>query len=134
MSFLHPETGELAFSDGLRLCGGMPCEALGLSSGQSGLIRLESRAVPGGRLIPLVRIEGGVIRSVFLSVSSIGGHSIRSAAKQRAFLFSRLSLQDPCPDALAPVLIHCPFGEITFSSEPHTGRVEACLIYAARQP
>lgn len=134
MAFLNRETGELTFADGLVLSAGL---AVGELAGQldgrmQAVVRMQSHAVSGGRLIPICTVEGGSLQSIVLCVSSVGGKTSVSPQKQRAFLFARLGLRDPGADALESVCIYCPFGEILIGSDPHTGRAEARLMYAAR--
>ena len=134
MAFINRETGELTFADGLRLSAGWPVGELAEAISGEGdqLVRLGSHAVAGGRLIPLCMVEGGCVQSISLCVTSIGGRTEISAEKQRAFLFTRLGLSDPRPETYCSVQIHCPFGEIIIAADPHTGRPEARIIYAAR--
>lgn len=134
MAFLNRDTGELTFQDGLRLTAGWPVGELAeaISGDGDQMVRLGSHAVSGGRLIPICMVEGGCVQSISLCVSAIGGRSDVSAEKQRAFLFSRLGLRDPWPETMDSVQIHCPFGETIITTDPHTGRSEARILYAAR--
>jgi len=131
MAFLNRETGELTFSDGLRLGPGLPMDELAerLDGAQQGIVRLQSHPVTGGRLIPICMVEGGAVQSITLCPGPGSGKESRDAQKQRAFLFSRLGLRDPLPDSFETVCVQCPFGEILLTSDPHTGRAEARLIY-----
>jgi len=134
MAFLNRETGELTFADGMRLSAGLPMDELAerLDGAQQGTIRLQSHAVTGGRLIPICTVEGGAVQSISLCVGSIGGKEMRNAQKQRAFLFARMGLSDPCPETMETVRVLCPFGELLLVTDPHTGRSEARLCYTAR--
>ena len=134
MAFLNRETGELTFSDGLQLSAGLAIGEVAqqLQGALEGVVRLPSHSVSGGRLIPICTVEAGSLQSIVLCVSSIGGKSVPSARKQRAFLFARLGLRDPLPDTLQSVCVQCPFGEVILSADPHTGRAVARLMYAAR--
>lgn len=134
MAFLNKETGELTFSDGLRLSAGLAMDELAdrLDGRRDAVVRLESHAVAGGRLIPVCTVLGGALQSVALSISSVASRPMRKAERQRAFLFARLDLRDPCPDTMGSVHIECPFGEIFLSTDPCTGRAEARVLYAAR--
>ena len=131
MAFCNPETGELVFSDGMRLSDGLITGELAryLDGQLSAVVRLPSHPVTGGRLAPVCTVEDGRLQSVTLCVSAIGGKAVSPAPKQRAFLFSRLGLRDPLPDSFETVCVQCPFGEILLTSDPHTGRAEARLIY-----
>jgi len=134
MAFLNRETGELSFSDGLRLSAGLPVGEVAelLGDELDGIVRLSSHTVAGGRMIPVCAVDHGSVHSISLCPSAIGGREPGSAEKQRAFLFSRLGLRDPVPDSLQSVQVRCPFGEIMILSDPHTGRSEARIIYAVR--
>lgn len=133
MAFLNHETGELTFQDGLRLSAGLAMDELAqrLQGRSSAMVRLESHAVSGGRLIPVCSVMGGALQSVTLSVSSAASRPMRKSERQRAFLFAHLDLRDPCPDTMDSVRIECPFGEIFLSTDPLTGRSEARIVYAA---
>lgn len=133
MALLNKETGELTFSDGLRLCAGLAMDELAqrLNGREDAVIRLESHAVAGGRLIPVCTVMGGALQSVALSLSSAASRPMRKAERQRAFLFARLDLRDPCPDTMESVRIECPFGEMYLSTDPQTGRAEARIVYSA---
>jgi len=133
MALLNKETGELTFSDGLRLCAGLAMDEVAerLGGRESAVIRLDSHAVSGGRLIPVCTVMGGAVQSVTLSISSVGSRPMRKTERQRAFLFSRLDLRDPCPDTMDSVCIDCPFGEMYLTTDPVTGRSEARILYAA---
>ena len=134
MAFFNRETGELAFSDGLRLSAGLPMDELAerLGNAQEGIVRLQSHAVSGGRLIPICTVEGGAVQSITLCPGSIGGKEPQGAARQRAFLFARMGLNDPCADTMETVRVLCPFGELLFVTDPITGRSEMRLSYIAR--
>ena len=134
MAFLNRETGELTFADGTRLSSGLPMDELAqrLNGAISGIVRLQSRSVQGGRLIPVCPVEGGAVQSISLCVSSIGGKEPKSSAKQRAFLFARMGLEDPCPETQECVRVLCPFGEMLFVTDPHTLRPEVRLSFTAR--
>ena len=134
MALLNKETGELTFSDGLRLCAGLAMDELAdrLGGRSDAVIRLESHAVAGGRLIPVCTVMGGALQSVALSISSVASRPMRKAERQRAFLFARLDLRDPCPDTLECVHVECPFGEMFLSTDPCTGKAEARILYAVR--
>ena len=134
MAFLNRETGEITFSDGLRLSAGLPMDELAerLNGAQQGIVRLQSHAVPGGRLIPICTVEGGSVQSVSLCVSSIGGKEPKGALRQRACLFAKMGLNDPCPGTMETVRVLCPFGELLFYADPQTGANEARLNYTAR--
>ena len=133
MAFLNRETGEMCFADGLRLCAGFAMgEVAQLLDGRTmGLVRLPSHPVSGGRLIAICTVEDGSVQSVALCVSSIGGKAVNTSARQRAFLFARLGLCDPDPEGMGCVRIACPFGQIHLITDPHTGRCEARILYAA---
>ena len=134
MALLNKETGELTFMDGLRLSAGMPMGELAqrLDGRTDAIVRLESHAVAGGRLVPVCTVTGGALESVALTISSVASRPMRKAERQRAFLFARLDLEDPCPDTLDSVHIACPFGEMFLSTDPFTGRAEARILYDAR--
>lgn len=134
MALLNQETGELTFQDGLRLGAGLAMDelALRLDGRQNAVVRLESHAVAGGRLVPVCTVMGGALQSVALTIASAAGRPMRKAERQRAFLFSRLDLRDPCPDTMGSVRIQCPFGELFLSTDPCTGRAEARILYAVR--
>lgn len=134
MAFLNRETGELTFSDGLRLSAGLPMDELAerLQGAQQATVRLQSHAVTGGRLIPICTVEGGAVQSITLCPGSAGGRENRDAQKQRAFLFARMGLNDPCFDTMETVRVLCPFGELLFITDPLTGRSEVRLDYTAR--
>jgi len=133
MAFLNHETGELTFQDGLRLSAGLAMDELAqrLQGRSNAMVRLESHAVPNGRLVPVCSVMGGALQSVTLTISSASSRPMRKSERQRAFLFSRLDLRDPCPDTMDSVRIECPFGEIFLSTDPLTGRSEARILYAA---
>jgi len=134
MALLNQETGELTFQDGLRLGAGLAMDelALRLDGRQNAVVRLESHAVAGGRLVPVCTVMGGALQSVALTIASAAGRPMRKAERQRAFLFARLDLRDPCPDTMGSVRIQCPFGELFLSTDPCTGRAEARILYAVR--
>lgn len=134
MALLNQETGELTFQDGLHLGAGLAMDelALRLDGRQNAVVRLESHAVAGGRLVPVCTVMGGALQSVALTIASAAGRPMRKAERQRAFLFSRLDLRDPCPDTMGSVRIQCPFGELFLSTDPCTGRAEARILYAVR--
>ena len=134
MALLNQETGELTFQDGLHLGAGLAMDelALRLDGRQNAVVRLESHAVAGGRLVPVCTVMGGALQSVALSLSSAASRPMRKAERQRAFLFARLDLRDPCPDTMDSVRVECPFGEIFLSTDPMTGRAEARILYAVR--
>ena len=134
MALLNRETGELSFSDGLHLTAGLAMGELAerLDGRTDAAVRLESHEVAGGRLIPVCTVMGGALQSVSLTISSVAGRPARKAEKQRAFLFARLDLRDPCPDTMDSVRVECPFGEIFLSTDPMTGRAEARILYAVR--
>ena len=134
MAFLNRETGELTFSDGLRLSAGLPMDELAqrLNGAQQGTVRLQSHAVPGGRLIPICTVEGGAVQSITLCPGPGSGKESRDAQKQRAFLFSRMGLNDPCFGTMETVRVLCPVGELLFMTDPLTGRSEVRLSYTAR--
>lgn len=133
MAFLNQETGALTFSDGLHLSAGLATGELAqrLQGRQDAIVRMDSHAVAGGRLIPVCTVMGGALQSVALSISSVASRPMRKAERQRAFLFARLEMRDPCPDTMASVRIECPFGELFISTDPVTGRSEARILYAA---
>ena len=132
MALLNHETGELTFQDGLRLSAGLAMDELAdrLGGRQNAVVRLDSHAVANGRLIPVCSVMGGALQSVTLTVSSAGSRPMRKSERQRAFLFARLDLRDPCPDTMDSVRIECPFGEVFLSTDPTTGRSEARILYA----
>ena len=134
MAFLNRETGELTFTDGMRLSAGLPMDELAerLNGAQQGIVRLQSHPVTGGRLIPICTVEGGSVQSISLCVGSIGGKEAKGAQKQRAFLFARMGLNDPCYGTMETVQVLTPFGELLFYTDPHTGRSEVRLNYTAR--
>ena len=134
MALLNKETGELTFSDGLRLGAGLAMGELAerLNGRMDAVVRLESHEVAGGRLIPVCTVMGGALQSVSITISSVAGRPCRKAEKQRAFLFAKLDLRDPCADTLENVRIECPFGELFLSADPVTGRAEARILYAVR--
>ena len=133
MAFLNMETGELTFTDGFRLGGGLAfgevADALG--GALDGVVRLNPHTAGGGVLIPVCAVQGGAVQSVTLAISSVGKRPMRKAERQREFLFARLNVQDPFPDTYEPVHIRCPFGEMHISTDPYTGRTEARIIYTA---
>ncbi len=134
MALLNRETGALTFSDGLKLAPGMAMGEVAqrLDGRTDAVIRLESHSVAGGRLVPVCSVAGGAVQSVTLSISSVASRPMRKAERQRAFLFDRLELTDPCPDTMENVHVSCPFGELFISTDPFTGRAEARILYAAR--
>ena len=134
MAFLNRETGELTFADGLQLSSGLAIGEVAqrLNGALDGRVCLSSHSVAGGRLVPVCTVEGGSLQSIVLCVSSVGGKAGVPARRQRAFLFARLGLRDPFPDTLEPVRVRCPFGELIVAADPHTGRTEARVMYAAR--
>lgn len=134
MAFLNRETGELTFSDGLRLGPGLPMDELAerLDGAQQGIVRLQSHPVTGGRLIPICMVEGGAVQSISLCPGTLNGKEPRDASRLRAFLFARMGLLDPCPDSMESVQVLCPFGELCFFTDPLTGRSEVRLSYTAR--
>ena len=134
MAFLNMETGEMTFTDGFRLCPGLALGELAsaLTGSLDGVVRLEPHTAGGGVLIPVCAVQGGVLQSVTLSISSVGNRPMRKAERQREFLFARLNVQDPFPDTYEPVHIRCPFGEMHLSTDPYTGRTEARIIYTAQ--
>ena len=134
MAFLNRETGELTFSDGLRLGPGLPMDELAerLDGAQQGIVRLQSHPVTGGRLIPICMVEGGAVQSISLCPGTLNGKEPRDAARLRAFLFARMGLEDPCPDTQDCVRILCPFGEMLFVTDPLTLRPEVRLTFTAR--
>lgn len=134
MALLNRDTGELTFSDGMRLGAGLPMDELAerLNGAQQGTVRLQSHPVTGGRLIPICTVEGGAVQSISLCPGTLNGRESRDAARYRAFLFARMGLTDPCPDTMETVQVLCPFGEICFLTDPLTGRSEVRLSYTAR--
>ena len=134
MAFLNIETGEMTFTDGFRLRAGLAVGELATALGGSldGTVRLDCHTAGGGVLIPVCAVQGGVLQSVTLSISSVGNRPMRKAERQREFLFARLNVQDPFPDTYQPVHITCPFGEMHLSTDPYTGRSEARIIYTAQ--
>ncbi len=134
MAFFNRETGELSFSDGFRLSSGLAMDEVAerLQGRQQGIVRLQSHAVPGGRLTPICLVEGGAVQSISLCVSGMSGKEPLTAARQRAFLFAKTGLADPCPDAMETVCVRCPFGELLFLTDPHTGQREIRIQFAAR--
>ena len=134
MAFLNRETGELCFADGLNLSSGLAVgEAAEMLDGaMDGIVRLPSHAVSGGRLIPVLTVENGMVHSIALCISSIASKEPGSTEKQRSFLFSRLGLRDPAQSPFETVTVRCPFGELSISADLHTGRAEAHIIYAVR--
>lgn len=132
MGLLNKETGELTFSDGFCLSPGLAMDELHqrLGGQTDAVIRLESHAVGNGRLIPVCTVMGGALQSVVLSIASVSSRPMRKAERQRAFLFARLDLRDPCPETMGSVRVECPFGEVFLTTDPLTGRTEARILYA----
>ena len=134
MSFFNPETGEMQFSDGLCLRGGMPVDAidphLRYTGSQEAVYCLPPLAVEGGSLGAVLTADQGGLRTLRLTVAAITGRHQVPGERQRAFLFARLDLRDPCPDTMDCVRIECPFGEMYLSTDPCTGRAEARILYA----
>lgn len=133
MALLDWETGALCFSDGLELRPNMPASALSerLSGAERALWRSDMLAVAGGCLSAVCAVEDGVLARVSLEVSQTGGKLCPGAEKQRAFLFACLRLKDPCPDTRGCVRVRRGFGQVVLSSDPHTGRAAAVVIYSS---
>ncbi len=134
MAFFNRETGELSFSDGFTLSFGLAMDEVAqrLHGRTQGAVRLQSHAVPGGRLVPVCMVDGGAVQSVSLCVGSLNSKEPATPARQRAFLFSRMGLSDPCADTRETVRVLCPFGELLFLTDPYTGRSEVRLHFIAR--
>lgn len=131
VALLNWDTGELAF-EGMCLAANMPAAALDgrLRGVQQALWRSGVLKVSGGSLCAVGSVEDGALRRVTLEVCETGGKADPGAEKQRAFLFARLGIKDPCPDTLSGVRLERPFGEVLLCTDHHTGRAVAIVCYA----
>lgn len=134
MSFFNPETGEMQFSNGLCLRGGMPVDAidphLRYTGSQEAVYCLPPLAVEGGSLGAVLTADPNGLRSLRLMVASITGRHQVPGERQRAFLFDLFRLADPCPDTQQNVRLKAPFGRLTLYTDPVTGQAGALLEYA----
>lgn len=131
MALLDWETGEMAFEDGPCFAPGMSAQTLDgrLKGMKETLWRSGVLKASGGSLCAVGAVEDGVLRRVSLEVSEAGGKADPGVEKQRAFLFAKLGLKDPCPDTLSPIRLKRPFGEVLVCTDPHTGRTVATIDY-----
>ncbi len=133
MAFLDLKTGSLSFEDGLCLQGGMETAGLNVAAAGEREWLLDSRAVPGGRIAPLLGVEKGRLRYVLLHVSDIAGRAPRDSTRQREFLFGLLGLKDPCPDTMACVCMRAPFGSVSVLTQPYSGASGALIQYGTEE-
>ena len=133
MTFFDPETGRLCFEDGLCLQGGMDVRQidphLRFTGTQEAVYCLPALAVEGGRLGAVCTADETGLRRVMLTVASVTGRQQTPGERQRAFLFERFRLSDPCPDTLQNVRITAPFGTLTLYTDPVTGQAGALVEY-----
>lgn len=119
---LNRATGELRFADGLRLFAGMSVRELGAQE-RDALVFMDARDVGTAALAPICELDGDRLCAVTLHPVGL------SAAKRRAALFDAFELSDPCPDSQLSVRVNCPFGELTFLTDPYFGGTSARLEY-----
>ena len=133
MRFFSPESGEMQFQSGLRLRGGMPVEQmdppLRYSGGQEAVYCLPGLPVEGGRLAAVLTAGAQGLHTIRLTVASVTGRQQTPGERQRAFLFERFQLSDPCPDTLQNVSVSAPFGRLTLYTDPVTGQAGALVEY-----
>ena len=133
MRFFSPESGEMQFQSGLRLRGGMPVEQmdphLRYGGHQEAVYCLPGLLVEGGSLGAVCVADENGLRAVRLTVASVTGRQQVPGERQRAFLFERFRLSDPCPDTLQNVSISAPFGRLTLYTDPVTGQAGALVEY-----
>lgn len=124
--FLNKDTGELLFSDGLRLYDGMTAEELH-ADGSDAVFCAGARNADGVALSVECHMKRGVLYAVTLRPI------VGNASRRRTALFDALRIADPCPDTRACVRVAAPFGELCIASEPYFGLAEARLEYTAHE-
>ncbi len=133
MTFFDPETGRLCFEDGLCLEGGMDVREidphLRYTGPHEAVYCLPGLLVEGGRLGAACTVDEAGLHTVRLTVASVTGRQQTPGERQRAFLFERFRLSDPCPDTLQTVRIKAAFGKLTLYTDPVTGQAGALLEY-----
>ena len=133
MTFFNPDTGELCFAGGLCLTGNMDVQAIDphfrYAGQQEAVYCLPALAVEGGSLGAVCMVDKNGLRSVRLTVATITGRQQVPGERQRAFLFERFRLSDPCPDTLQNVRIKGAFGSLTLYTDPVTGQAGALVEY-----
>ena len=133
MTFFNPETGEMRFADGLCLRGGMDVRQidphLRHPEGPEAVYCLPGLPVDGGSLAAVCLADGEGLHAVRLTVAAIPGRQQVPGDRQRAFLFERFQLSDPCPDTLQNVQISAAFGRLTLYTDPVTGQAGALVEY-----
>ena len=133
MRFFNPETGEIRFSDGLCLHGGMEVRQidphLRHAGGSEAVYCLPGLMVEGGSLAAVCMADASGQHAVRLTVASVTGRQQVPGERQRAFLFERFQLSDPCPDTLQNVCISAAFGRLTLYTDPVTGQAGVLVEY-----
>ncbi|MBP3649237.1 MAG: hypothetical protein J6K73_05600 [Clostridia bacterium] len=133
MKFFNPETGEIRFADGLSLRGGINVRQIDShlrhTGGPEAVYCLPPLAVEGGSLAAVCMADADGLHAVRLTVASVTGRQQVPGERQRAFLFERFQLSDPCPDTLQNVSIRAPFGRLTLYTDPVTGQAGALVEY-----
>ncbi len=134
MTFFSPHPGQLGFLDRLRLRAGMPVRDiephLRHAGGPAAAYCLPGLAVDGGSLAAVCLADEAGLCSVRLTVAAVTGRQQVPGERQRAFLFERFGLKDPCPDTLQNVRVKGPFGHLTLYTDPVTGQAGALVEYA----
>lgn len=137
MRFFNPETGEMLFSDGLCLRGGMPVDAIDphlcYTGTQEAVYCLPALAVEGGSLGVVLTADRDGLRTARLTAVSVTGRQQTPGERQRAFLFDLFRLSDPCPDTRQNVRLKAPFGRLTLHTDPVTGQAGALVEYARNE-
>lgn len=139
MPFLDTKTGMLTFENGVCLVPHMEkaellealCEAGGnvLGEGESGALAFPACPAAGGMLAALCILWQERLRSISLTVVSVGQKTAPSAEQQRAFLFHCFAAKDPCPDSRQNCILSCEFGNITLCTDPRVGSAIGRLSY-----
>ncbi len=133
MAFFTSENGRIRFDSGLTLWGGMPAREidphLRYIGEEEAVFCLPGLAVCGGTLAAECLLGGDGLRSVRLTVAGVNGRQTVPWERQRAFLFERFGLRDPCPDTRQSVRVRCPFGAVTLYTDPMTGQAGALVEY-----
>ncbi len=127
-----PEESQQALVDMLlSLCSEKPkCDL----SGDSLLLPFPPQRVRGGTLGVIAETARGALHAVTLWVEGVRSGP-PTAAKQRALLFSAMSLRDPCPDTQRPVAVTlCRGATAYFATDPRLGAATLRIVYAEKQP
>lgn len=133
MTFFDPQTGDMCFTGGLCLKGGMDVRQIDShlrhTGAQDAVYCLPGLPVEGGRLAAVLTAGAQGLHTIRLTVASVTGRQQTPGERQRAFLFERFQLSDPCPDTLQNVRITAPFGRLTLYTDPVTGQAGALVEY-----